>query len=355
MSTTTSRVPSSGVSVNSEKPLKATSGWGMLVAIAVALVSIVALFIWAVTNLDAVPEGAPTPAAYGIGLASAIILLCLWPIPVCGFFTVQPGQARVCILFGTYKGTVRESGFFWANPFFSRTLGNPDAASLAAQIEAASEGDAKGASIAKKAARGLSTTVSVRARTLNGDKLKVNDKMGNPIEIASVVVWHVADTARALFDVDNYPSYVAMQAETALRHVASVYAYDHMEDDDASSQSITLRSDIEEVSESLKAELDRRLAPAGVAVDDARLTHLAYAPEIAPAMLRRQQAEAVIAARKKIVEGAVSMVDMAVTKLAADGVLDLDDERKAAMASNLMVVLCGESEAQPVVNTGSLY
>ncbi len=355
MSTTTSRVPSSGVSVNAEKPLKATSGWGMLVAVAVALVSIVALFIWAVTNLDAVPEGAPTPAAYGIGLAAAIILLCLWPIPVCGFFTVQPGQARVCILFGTYKGTVRESGFFWANPFFSRTLGDPDAASLAAQIEAASEGDAKGASIAKKAARGLSTTVSVRARTLNGDKLKVNDKMGNPIEIASVVVWHVADTARALFDVDNYPSYVAMQAETALRHVASVYAYDHMEDDDASSQSITLRSDIEEVSESLKAELDRRLAPAGVAVDDARLTHLAYAPEIAPAMLRRQQAEAVIAARKKIVEGAVSMVDMAVSKLAADGVLDLDDERKAAMASNLMVVLCGESEAQPVVNTGSLY
>lgn len=355
MSTTTSRFPSSGISVNSEKPLKATSGWGMLVAVAVALVSIVALFIWAVTNLAAIPEGAPTPAAYGIGLAMAIILLCLWIIPVCGFFTVQPGQARVCILFGTYKGTVRESGFFWANPFFSRTLGNPDAASLAAQIEAASEGDAKGASIAKKAARGLSTTVSVRARTLNGDKLKVNDRMGNPIEIASVVVWHVADTARALFDVDNYPSYVAMQAETALRHVASVYAYDHMEDDDTANTSITLRSNIEEVSESLKAELDRRLAPAGVAVDDARLTHLAYAPEIAPAMLRRQQAEAVIAARKKIVEGAVSMVDMAVSKLAADGVLDLDDERKAAMASNLMVVLCGESEAQPVVNTGSLY
>ena len=262
-----------------------------------------------------------------------------------GFFTVQPGQARVCILFGTYKGTVRDSGFFWANPFFSRTLGNPNASSLAEQLY----------SLGNKTGKGLSTTVSVRARTLNGDKLKVNDRMGNPIEIASVVVWHVADTARALFDVDHYPSYVSMQAETALRHVASVYAYDHMEDDDASNQSITLRSDIEEVSETLKAELDRRLAPAGVAVDDARLTHLAYAPEIAPAMLRRQQAEAVIAARKKIVEGAVSMVDMAVTKLSEDGVLDLDDERKAAMASNLMVVLCGESEAQPVVNTGSLY
>ena len=195
----------------------------------------------------------------------------------------------------------------------------------------------------------------MRARTLNGERLKVNDKMGNPIEIATVVVWHVADTAKALFDVDNYPSFVAMQTETALRHVASIYAYDHMEDDDAHSSSITLRSNIEEVSGSLRVELDRRLSAAGVSVDDARLTHLAYAPEIAPAMLRRQQAEAVIAARKKIVEGAVSMVDMAVKQLSEGNVLELDDERKAVMASNLMVVLCGESEAQPVVNTSSLY
>ena len=179
--------------------------------------------------------------------------------------------------------------------------------------------------------------------------------MGNPIEIATVVVWHVADTAKALFDVDHYPSYVAMQTETALRHVASVYAYDHMEDDDASNSSITLRSNIEEVSASLKEELDRRLAPAGVSVDDARLTHLAYAPEIAQAMLRRQQAEAIIAARKKIVEGAVSMVDMALKELSDGGVVEFDEDRKAVMASNLMVVLCGESEAQPVLNTGSLY
>ena len=195
----------------------------------------------------------------------------------------------------------------------------------------------------------------MRARTLNGDRLKVNDKMGNPIEIATVVVWQVSDTARALFDVDNYPSFVAMQAETALRHVASVYAYDHMEDDDAKNQAITLRSNIEEVSDALRAELERRLEPAGVAVNDARLTHLAYAPEIAPAMLRRQQAEAVIAARKKIVEGAVSMVDMALTELSQNGVVDFDEDRKAAMASNLMVVLCGESDAQPMLNTGTIY
>ena len=161
--------------------------------------------------------------------------------------------------------------------------------------------------------------------------------------------------ARALFDVDNYPSFVDMQAETALRQVASLYAYDHMEDDDASNTSITLRSNIEEVSESLKEALNRRLEPAGVVVDDVRLTHLAYAPEIASAMLRRQQAEAVIAARKKIVEGAVSMVDMALTQLSDGGVVEFDDDRKAVMASNLMVVLCGESEAQPVLNTGSLY
>ena len=181
------------------------------------------------------------------------------------------------------------------------------------------------------------------------------DKMGNPIEIATVVVWHVADTAKALFDVDHYPSYVSMQTETALRHVASIYAYDHAEDSSDSMDSITLRSNIEEVSTALKHELTQRLAPAGVAVDDARLTHLAYAPEIAQAMLRRQQAEAVIAARKKIVEGAVTMVEMAVDELGTHGKIELDDERKAQMASNLMVVLCGESEAKPIVNTGSLY
>jgi regulator of protease activity HflC (stomatin/prohibitin superfamily) len=166
----------------------------------------------------------------------------------------------------------------------------------------------------------------------------------------------VVDTAKAVFDVDDYESYVYTVTETALRHVASIYSYDHMEDDDSLSETtITLRTNIEEVSEALKVELDRRLEMAGVDVLDARLTHLAYAPEIAQAMLRRQQAEAIIAARKKIVEGAVSMVDMAVEKLAEGGNIDLDDERKAAMASNLMVVLCGDSEAQPVLNTGTLY
>jgi regulator of protease activity HflC (stomatin/prohibitin superfamily) len=180
--------------------------------------------------------------------------------------------------------------------------------------------------------------------------LKVNDKRGNPIEIAAVVVWRVEDTAQAMFDVDKYEKYVPTQSESALRHLASLYPYDYGEENET-----TLRSNVDEVSKALRGELQERLGKAGVVVDEARLTHLAYAPEIAQAMLRRQQAEAVIAARQKIVQGAVSMVDMALKELAEKQVLVLDDERKAAMVSNLMVVLCGESEVHPVLNTGTLY
>jgi regulator of protease activity HflC (stomatin/prohibitin superfamily) len=231
-----------------------------------------------------------------------------------GHFTLQPNQARVLILFGAYRGTVRESGFHWTNPFMTKKL------------------------------------VSLRSRNLNGEKLKVNDKRGNPIEIAAVVVWRVEDTAQALFDVDNYEEYVRLQSESAVRHLASAYAYDHGEDEET-----TLRSNVDEVSTALRDELQARLSKAGVIVEEARLTHLAYAPEIAQAMLRRQQAEAVIAARQKIVHGAVSMVDQALRELSDKNVLTLDEERKAAMVSNLLVVLCGESETQPVINTGTLY
>jgi regulator of protease activity HflC (stomatin/prohibitin superfamily) len=192
--------------------------------------------------------------------------------------------------------------------------------------------------------------ISLRARNMLVDRLKVNDKRGNPIEIAAVVVWRVQDTAQAMFDVDDYETYVKIQSESALRHVASLYAYDHGEEAE-----VTLRSGVEEVCRALQAELSERLGKAGVLVEEARLTHLAYAPEIAQAMLRRQQAEAVIAARQKIVHGAVSMVDMALRDLAEKQVVQLDDERKAAMVSNLMVVLCGETEVHPVVNTGTLY
>lgn len=334
-----------------EKQARAASGWPMLfVTLAAYAASIWGMVQGIIILAMAEEAGGATSVAGPVLFVGGIVLLIVAIILNCGFFSLQPGQARVLVLFGSYVGTVHDSGFYWANPFYSRSLGSSDSGvSIDVSLDDASP------SVKAAAAKGLSTKVSLRARTLNGDRLKVNDKMGNPIEIATVVVWHVADTAKALFDVDNYPSYVAMQTETALRHVASVYAYDHMEDDDSSNQSITLRSNIEEVSASLKEELDRRLAPAGVSVDDARLTHLAYAPEIAQAMLRRQQAEAIIAARKKIVEGAVSMVDMALKELSDGGVVEFDEDRKAVMASNLMVVLCGESEAQPVLNTGSLY
>jgi regulator of protease activity HflC (stomatin/prohibitin superfamily) len=291
------------------------------------------------------------PWAVGQGvlmLIASMLLFIAAIIASCGFFTLQPGQARVCVLFGKYVGTVRDEGLRWANPFYSRSLGMTSDSESSTSVE--------GSKLLTNVARHRhGSKISTRARTYNGERIKVNDKMGNPIEIATVVVWRVVDTAKAVFDVDDYESFVYTVTETALRHVASIYAYDHMEDDDTLASAITLRTNIEEVSEALKAELDRKLDVAGVEVDDARLTLLAYAQEIAQAMLRRQQAEAIIAARKKIVEGAVSMVDMALSQLSEGGVVEFDDDRKAVMASNLMVVLCGDSEAQPVVNTGTLY
>ena len=318
-----------------EKTIHARSGWPLLLLTFVLAAACVACIVAGATMLP--PEDMPlaTPAhTMGVVLlVVGIVVLCVGPLlMLMGFFTIQPNQARVLILFGDYKGTVRDEGFHWANPFYSKKSGYTMV-------------DGKAAA--------LSTKLSLRARTYNGEHLKVNDKCGNPIEIADVIVWRVENTAKALFDVDDYNSYVHTQSETALRHVATTYAYDQMPGEPEGE--ITLRSNIEEVSAALKEELAVRLEKAGVVIDDARLTHLAYAPEIAQAMLRRQQADAVIAAREKIVQGAVGMVEMALAELSAKQVVDLDDERKAAMVSNLMVVLCGESDAQPVLNTGTLY
>ncbi len=327
-----------------EKKAHAASGWVMVGVVALGYLASLASMIMGILQL------AMTDGDHGLGLfLLSCVLLTATIIANCGFFTLQPGQARVCVLFGKYVGTVRDEGLRWANPFYTRNLGMTSDAESAG-LEAGEKGVKVSLGGHKHGSK-----ISTRARTYNGERIKVNDKMGNPIEIATVVVWRVVDTAKAVFDVDDYESFVYTVTETALRHVASVYAYDHMEDDDASSNAITLRTNIEEVSQALMEELDRRLEMAGIDVIDSRLTHLAYAPEIAQAMLRRQQAEAIIAARKKIVEGAVSMVDMAVEQLAEGGNIELDDERKAAMATNLMVVLCGESEAQPVLNTGTLY
>ena len=324
--------------------MKVSNGWVMLpLAIGLVLGGIALLIYSIVTGVREAEH--PIWGLFVMAILMELAGILMLP----GFFTLQPNEARVLILFGAYKGTVRDSGFHWGNPFYS----NGGRASGGLMRLAELEAKLAAGKVRERAARRPSLSrhkVSLRARTLNGEKLKVNDKRGNPIEIAAIVIWRVQDTARATFDVDDYEKYVETQSESALRHLASSYAYDHGEE-----QEITLRSGMEEISQALRNELEQRLAKAGVVVEEARLTHLAYAPEIAQAMLRRQQAEAVIAARQKIVHGAVSMVDMALKELAEKQVVQLDDERRAAMVSNLMVVLCGESEVHPVVNTGTLY
>lgn len=325
---------------NRERVVTVQNGWVMLPVNILALLGTIALFIYGVVQADRRNGGAAAVAV----IVFAILAFVASIIMLVGFFTLQPNQARVLVLFGEYRGTVRATGFHWGNPFYSNGT-----ASVSAVAEAGATGDKS--AVAKAMKKNWSRNkISLRARNLNGEKLKVNDKRGNPIEIAAVVVWRVSDTAQAMFDVDDYESYVSIQSESALRHLAANYVYDNGEENET-----TLRSGVDEVSQALKRELEDRLSKAGVVVEEARLTHLAYAPEIAQAMLRRQQAEAVIAARQKIVHGAVSMVEMALRDLAEKKVLTLDDERKAAMVSNLMVVLCGESEVHPVVNTGTLY
>ncbi|HZZ79950.1 MAG TPA: SPFH domain-containing protein [Gemmataceae bacterium] len=291
-----------------ERPLQLVNGYAMLAATILGFLAAAGLFVGGIILLN---FGANIG---GFGMAAGIVLFVLSIFVANGFLVLLPNEAGILTLFGSYTGTARESGFWWANPFM------------------------------------MKRKISLRARNLEGGKLKVNDKQGNPIEIAAVVVWRVEDTAQAAFDVDDFEAYVRIQSETAVRHLANSYAYDHGEENE-----ITLRSSVDEVSAALRKELLDRLAKAGVHVDEARLTHLAYAPEIAQAMLRRQQAEAVIAARRMIVHGAVTMVQMALEDLAQRNVVQLDEERKAAMVSNLLVVLCGESEVHPVINAGTLY
>ena len=323
---------------NRERAMRVQNGWAYLPLNLLLLVGTPALLIYSI----AAGATRNAPPVWSLFIP-AILLLIGAIIMLFGFFTLQPNEARVCVLFGEYKGTVRASGFHWGNPFYS----NGQATTHTAEGAASGEKTTPGKTAKKTWSR---NKISLRVRNFNSDSLKVNDKRGNPIEIAAVVVWRVDDTAQAMFDVDDYESYVSVQSESALRHLASQYSYDHGEDNE-----VTLRSGVDEVSQALKVELQERLQKAGVVVEEARLTHLAYAPEIAQAMLRRQQAEAIIAARQKIVHGAVSMVDMALRELAEKNVVILDDERKAAMVSNLLVVLCAEAEVHPVVNTGTLY
>jgi regulator of protease activity HflC (stomatin/prohibitin superfamily) len=335
--------PAGAKSPTQERVRPVLSGWLVLPVVVALYIAAVALFVLAFVNGESRPGEEVQPAA-GL-IIGALVALAAAIVLSPGFFTLQPNEARVLILFGNYRGTARQSGFRWANPFYSNGPSG-QGGGAAARMKAAKAGTEKKLRRYK---------ISLRARTLNGEKLKVNDKRGNPVDIAAVVVWRVEDTARAVFDVDDFETYVATQSETAVRHLASAYPYDSGETPAGSEDETTLRGNVDEVSEALRVELATRLGQAGVAVEQARLTHLAYAPEIAQAMLRRQQAEAVIAARRKIVTGAVSMVEMALQAFTENGVVSFDEERKAAMVSNLMVVLCGESQVTPVVNTGTLY
>ncbi len=267
-----------------------------------------------------------------------IILLCMLVNLICafGFMIIQPNQARVMLLFGSYKGSVKTSGFHWVNPFFSKKK-------VSLRIQNFETGSIK--TPARKDAAGKTIPKSHSA----GHPSKVNDRDGNPIEISAVVVWRVVDTAEALLEVDDYDDFVSVQSESALRNLASRHPYD------SEDHEVSLRGNTEAISEQLRSDIQERLDKAGVEVLEARLSHLAYAPEIAAAMLQRQQAQAVVAARTKIVEGAVGMVEMALERLSEKGIVPLDDERRAAMVSNLLVVLCSGGHTQPVVNTGTLY
>lgn len=274
--------------------------------ILLVLLVVLAAGVWMLTNIKT--DGMET-----IGI-TGIFVITVASLGLAGFYMLQPNEGAAITLFGDYKGTDRTTGLRWVLPWYGR----------------------------KK--------ISLRVRNVTSETLKVNDKRGNPIEIAANVVWRVADSAQALFDVDDYAAFINIQIETALREVTRHYAYDHAEEEEP-----TLRADAEIVSERLKEDLQTRVAVAGIAIDETHLMHLAYAPEIAGAMLRRQQAEAVLAARRTIVIGAVSMVESALNQLSERGVVHLDDERKATMVSNLLVVLCGDRDAQPVLNTGTLY
>lgn len=287
-----------------DKPIKGRSGGGMLVVIFVFL--FVAVFLFFLSGANDYYWGYGFIALTIILGVVLLLLVCIFPF---GFYVINPNEARVLVLFGKYKGTVKKNGFYWTHPFMSK----------------------------KK--------MSLRIRNYDGDKLKVNDKEGNPVEISAVVVWKVEDAARALFDVDNYETYVKIQNESALRGLASQYPYD------SGSQDIpSLRGDTAELMDKLKATIKERLSEVGVEVIEARLNHLAYAPEIAAAMLQRQQAEAVIAARQKIVDGAVGMVEMALKELANRNIVNLDAVQKSSLVSNLLVVLCADQPPQPVVN-----
>lgn len=293
------------MSISNEKNYQPLSGYIMLLILLIILGAIVGV------GFAIAFKAAPGP---GLWVPLIILLILALPVLASGFFTVNPNGSRVLVLFGDYVGTVKANGFFWANPFFSKI------------------------------------SVSLRARNFDSERLKVNDKIGNPVMISVILVWQVEDTFKAAFDVDDYEHFVRVQSDAAVRKLGGAYPYDNFDNP----SEVTLRSGMNEVNHHLEKELTERLAIAGIKVIEARIGYLAYATEIASAMLRRQQATAIVAARHKIVEGAVGMVEMALDELNKKDIINLDEDKKAAMVSNLMVVLCSDKDASPVLNTGTL-
>ncbi|MBS5081547.1 MAG: SPFH domain-containing protein [Clostridiales bacterium] len=319
--------------ITEEKDLKAANGMGMLFLCIIGLLGSVVLFIVGVS----VFEGALS----GVVVTLSIIIFTVACIGFGGLKVINPNEALVLALFGNYYGTLKNDGYFWVNPFCSAI--NP----TVKRYVTASAGNGANVNIGGDGSK----KVSLKTLTLNNEKQKVNDELGNPIEIGTVVIWKVENATKAVLNVENYKKYLSIQCDAITRNAARRYPYDTSEGGDERS----LRGSSQEVADIMKGELQEKVADAGINIMEVRITHLSYAPEIASAMLQRQQAAAIIDARQKIVEGAVSMVEMALQKLSENEIVELDEERKAAMVSNLLVVLCGNKDAQPIVNSGSLY
>lgn len=328
--------------VNGERPAAAVSGMLMLLLnIALSILSVIGIIGSAIR----IEQGA-------LAWISLLILCILYlsigmPILLAGLKVLKPNEAYVLTLFGKYYGTLKGPGFYFTNPFV--TAVNPGAEALTALNAPSSGTEGSSPQAAPKATK----KISLKAMTLSNSRQKINDELGNPIEIGIIVIWKIIDTTKAVFNVDNYCEYLSIQCDSALRNIVRLYPYDATDDEDANEKS--LRGSSLEVSQKLAEEIQSKVDVAGIEILEAKITHLAYAPEIAAAMLQRQQASAIVDARQLIVEGAVGMVEMAIEKLNEQDVVNLDEERKAAMVSNLMVVLCGNRDAQPIVNSGSLY
>lgn len=331
------------MNVIEEKEIRPFSGGIALLEELTGFVLATLAIIFGAMNLDA--------GHYAIGgflLTAGIIATIVLCILLGGFHIVNPNEALVLTLFGKYYGTIKKEGFYYTNPFAGAFNPTSSTAATSITVGTGTTGTSAQASIPATSGKKIST----KTLTLNNEKQKVNDVLGNPIIIGAIVIWRVADPTKAVFNVENYKSFLSIQCDSTIRNIARLYPYDTMEDD---ADEKTLRGSSQEIADSMKLELQQRVIEAGLEIQEVRITHLSYSEEIAAAMLQRQQATAIIAARQKIVEGAVSMVKMAIDQLSEENIVVLDDERKATMVSNLLVVLCGNKDAQPIVNTGSIY